>query len=115
MDLSFSIVILQHQIWKIKLRSLLDNQERLTLEEAGSHKSCQLGEWLYTTGMEKYGKDADMIELEEVHADFHNEVRRVVELKNQGKTQEAEIEYQKVLPLSTKVIDLLEKLESKIN
>ncbi len=113
--LDFSLAKLHHQLWKMKLRLFLDDQEKLSVEEAVSHRDCQLGQWIYSTGLRQYGSEAEMNKLEKVHADFHTEIKQVVNLKNQGKATEAEIEYQKIVPLSTQVIDLLEALNQKIN
>jgi methyl-accepting chemotaxis protein len=113
--LDFSLAKLHHQLWKMKLRLFLDDQEKLSVAEAISHKDCQLGQWIYSTGLKEYCGETEMNRLEKVHADFHSEIKQVVELKSQGKTAEAEIEYQKVVPLSTQVIDLLESLNKKIN
>lgn len=115
MILDFSLAKLHHQLWKMKLRLFLDNMEKVTVAEAVSHRDCQLGQWIYSTGQAEYGHEANMIKLERVHADFHTEIKQVVVLKNAGKVIEAEAEYQKVVPLSTQVIDLLELLNKKIN
>ncbi len=115
MILDFSLAKLHHQLWRMKLRLFLDGMEKVTVAEAVSHRECQLGQWIYSTGQADYGNEADMVKLERVHADFHNEIKQVVLLKNQGKTVEAEAEYQKIVPLSTQVIDLLEKLHQKVN
>ncbi len=113
--LDFSLAKLHHQLWKMKLRLFLDDLEKVTVAEAVSHRDCNLGKWIYSTGLERYSTEAEMHTLEKVHADFHAEVKQVVELKTQGKGAEAEAEYQKVVPLSTQVIDLLEALNQKIN
>jgi methyl-accepting chemotaxis protein len=114
MDLSFSLVKLQHQLWKVKLRSFLDGTEQISASEAGSHRDCDLGKWIYAEGLDKYGQETGMINLEKTHADFHSEVREVVELKARGKTDEAEAAYAKVRPLSDQVIDLIEQLEQRL-
>jgi len=113
--LDFSLAKLHHQLWKMRLRLFLDDMEKLTVAEAISHKDCQLGQWIYSEGQSNYGNESDMIKLEQVHADFHQEIRQVVQLKTDGKNTQAEAEYQKVVPLSDQVVDLLESLNQKIN
>ncbi len=113
--LDFSLAKLHHQLWRMKLRLFLDDQEKLTLAEAVSHTECELGKWIYSTGQAEYGTESEMVNLERVHAHLHREIREVVSLKNSGKTDEAEAEYQKIVPLSIEVLDFLEKMNQKVN
>ncbi len=113
--LDFSLAKLHHQLWKMRLRLFLDDMETLTVAEAVSHRDCQLGQWIYSTGQAEYGSESEMIKLEQVHADFHQEVRQVVQLKTEGQNSQAEAEYQKVVPLSDQVVDLLDSLNLKLN
>ncbi len=56
-----------------------------------------------------------MTSLESVHAQMHSVVERVVALQESGGDVEARAEYQKVLPLSQRVVALLEQLEKQVN
>ena len=115
MDLDFTKARLQHHSWRLRLRNYLDGDEEIGQDEAVSAYECSLGKWLYSDGLRKHGSWPEMMNLESVHAQMHNIVERVVRLKESGNDTEARLEYQKVLPLSQKVVWLLEQLEKQVN
>jgi methyl-accepting chemotaxis protein len=43
----FAFERIMHIAWKVSLRKFLDGKGSLTLEQAVSHKECDLGKWLY--------------------------------------------------------------------
>jgi len=100
-----------HLAWKSRLRSFLDGQEFLKPEQAVSHHHCDFGRWYYLTGMAEYSQHAVFKAIEPPHAELHRLIQRIVELRNQGEMEQAEREYAKVGPLSTKIVGLLEQLE----
>ena len=100
--------------WRIRLRSFLEGLSTLSEAEATSHKDCELGKWLYSQGLQKYGNAPSMRELEQAHAELHAIIRRVVDLKNAGDVGGAEWEYKGVRPISDKVMDLLTKVEKEV-
>jgi methyl-accepting chemotaxis protein len=108
--LEFSMAKLAHQQWKFRLRQFLDDQETMSSSEAVSHRDCDFGKWLYAEGLNQYGSTIpDINRLEKVHADMHQAVRQVVELKNAGNKGQAEEMYHRVVDLSKQVIDLLDR------
>jgi methyl-accepting chemotaxis protein len=103
-----------HLAWRTKLRDLLAGKAALTEEETGNHEKCRLGKWLYSEGMPKYGHMQEMKDLEKVHKQLHEATTKTVRLKNEGKTQEANEEFQRVHDYGEQVIDYLDKLEKKV-
>lgn len=102
-----------HLAWRIKLRDFLDGKGSLTLEQAVSHHDCALGKWYYSDGLEKYGEMSEMREVESPHAEMHLIIKNIILLKQQGNTGAAEVEFQKVKPLSSKIVHLLDIIELK--
>ncbi len=102
-----------HLAWKGKLRAYLDGKGSLTRDQAVSHKDCVLGKWYYSEGMQKYGSMAEMRQLEKPHEELHKLIRRIIELRESGKTAEAEQQYLKVEPLSRQIVQMLETIEQK--
>jgi methyl-accepting chemotaxis protein len=100
-----------HKAWKARLRSFLDGRESLTLNEAVSHKHCVLGKWYYSEGLEHYGSIQAMRDLEQPHEELHKLIRSIIEQKEQGQMQQAEQLYQKVGPLSERILQLLDTVE----
>ncbi len=104
-----------HLAWKGKLRSYLDGKGNLTRAQAVSHRECVLGKWYYGEGMQQYGNLAEMRQIEQPHAELHKLIREVIEMRESGKTAEAERAYAKVDPLSRQIVQMLDKIEQKIS
>jgi len=86
----------------------------LTVEEAGSHKECALGKWLYSTGLKDFRDVGEIVELEKTHAGFHALVRQIVTLAAAGNSAQAEQAFSDVKPTSEKIIELLTAAERKV-
>jgi two-component system chemotaxis sensor kinase CheA len=112
--LDFAVARTKHQQWLDRLRQFLDGKIALTVEEAGSHKDCALGKWLYSTGLKEYADIPEMSELEKIHAGFHALVKKIVTLKTDGHHAQAEQEFGDVNPTSGKIIELLTAVEKKV-
>ena len=54
--LDFASARSKHLLWKSRLRDFLDGKGTLTMNEAISHKDCALGKWLYSSGLQQFGK-----------------------------------------------------------
>lgn len=111
--LDFSQARFKHLNWKFRLRAFLDGKETITMEQAVSHRDCDLGKWLYSTGIEKYKQYAEMHELEKTHESLHSVIKRIVVLREKGEMDHAEAEFQKVEGISKTIIGFLDTLESK--
>jgi chemotaxis protein histidine kinase CheA len=112
--LDFATARSKHQQWFDRLRRFLDGKDMLTPEEAGSHKDCALGKWLYSTGLKEHGDLGELVELEKAHAGFHALVRKIVELVTAGRYAQAEQEFSELKPTSAKVVELLTAAERKV-
>ncbi len=104
-----------HFAWKTRLRSYLDGERSMTLNEAVSHKHCILGKWYYSEGLAKFGHIDEMKQLEVPHEELHKLIKEVINAKELGDIQKAESAYEKIPPLSTQIIDLLSAVERKLN
>jgi methyl-accepting chemotaxis protein len=65
--------------------------------------------------MSSYGTLPEMQELEKVHTELHEIVKRVVQLKQSGDNATAEKELTKLDPVSQKIFLLLVSIEKKID
>ena len=102
-----------HLSWKNRLRSYLDGQGTLTREQAVSHRDCAFGKWYYGEGLQNYGNLPEMKEIEQPHEELHQLIRRIVDAREAGKTDEAEELYRQVGPLSQRIVALIETIEDK--
>jgi chemotaxis protein histidine kinase CheA len=112
--LDFSQARVKHQHWLGRLREVLDNRTSLTAQQAGSHTECALGKWLYSIGLKNYADLAEIHLVETTHADFHAQVAKILGLKEQGHTAEAEQALRQLGSVSSKIIALLTELERKV-
>jgi methyl-accepting chemotaxis protein len=112
--MTFRTFKIKHRAWKTRLKDFLEGKGGLTEAQAVSHKDCDLGKWMYAEGMAQLGAIPEMKTLEKVHINLHDTVKRIVLLKNQGKTADAEAEYTKIEPISDEIVDLLTVVEKKV-
>jgi chemotaxis protein histidine kinase CheA len=112
-ELDFSLARQKHQQWLGRLRDFLDGKTSMTVDQAGSHKECAVGKWLYSTGLKEFGDIPEIQELEKTHAGFHALVRNIVTLKTTGRHAQAEQEFGDVKPTSAKIVDQLNVAEKK--
>ena len=103
-----------HRAWLGRLREVLDGRKTMTLEEAGSHRLCLLGKWIYSEGLRDFGDLAEVHSLEKVHERFHQLVREIVTLKNANEAAKAEERLQELTELSERVLDCLIKAEKRV-
>ncbi len=113
--LDFSAAKSAHLAWKARLRDFLDGKKSLTRNEAVSHHECVLGTWYYGQGLTRYGHIPGMREVEAPHAEMHQLIHQIINLKEAGKHQEAEAHYEKIAPLSQAIIGHLNQVEARIS
>jgi methyl-accepting chemotaxis protein len=114
-NLDFTRVKMAHRSWRLRLRSFLDGRENLDLKQLASHRDCELGKWIYAHAMSEYGHLHEIQALEKKHQGMHAMVRQVVELKQAGKTKEAEQEFTHVHAAAEEVVGLLSRVEKQVN
>ncbi len=86
----------------------------MTPEDAGSHEACALGKWIYATGLIEFSQFSDTHDLEESHRHFHEAVRQVLTLKQQGDAGQAARELVEVELGSERIMVLLTALEKRV-
>ena len=114
MNFDFMGAKLKHTKWKLRLRDFLDGKPGLTAAEATSHRDCELGRWLYADGLTKYGAVPGMRQLVSEHEKLHQTVKRIVELKDAGRTVEAEAEFGRIDGISKQLMELLTSVEAEV-
>jgi methyl-accepting chemotaxis protein len=103
-----------HLAWKGKLRAFLDGNASLDEKVAFSHHACGLGTWYDTLGKSQFGQMSEFKAIEQPHKELHDTIRKAVELKRGGDTAGAEVAYQRVEPISQRIIELIDQLERRI-
>ncbi len=104
-----------HMAWKTKLRGFLDGKSDLDKSAAFSHTECAFGKWYQSVGLNEFSQIPEISEINEPHKELHETIKRIVALKEQGNLESAEAEYQKVGPLSDRIVALLTRIEHQVN
>ena len=104
-----------HLTWKVKLRGFLDGRHALTVAEAVSDHECHFGQWYFGAGGKQFGQIAAMQEVRQPHAELHQLIRRIIDLKNGNKLAEAEREFSKVEPLSQRIVGLIDQIKQQVS
>ena len=111
---NFIDIRLKHVAWRTKLNEFLEGNRSMTEEEATSHKACDLGKWLYSSGIKKYGEMPEMQELEKVHIELHSTVKKIISLKQSGNIPAENEELHKLDKILRQIMFLLVDIEEKL-
>ncbi len=103
-----------HLAWVGRIRSYLDGKGDLTREQAVSHHDCVLGKWYYSEGLEKFGHIQEMKQVEPPHEALHKLIRDIIDLREQGKLEQAEMRFSELEPLSKTIVGLLGQIEDRV-
>jgi hypothetical protein len=110
----FSEIRLQHVAWRSKLNDFLEGKNGMSEKEATSHEACDVGRWIYSVGMKKYGEMPEMQELEKIHVELHSTVKKIIMLKQSGEIPDQEEELVKLDKILRKIMLLLVDIEEKL-
>jgi methyl-accepting chemotaxis protein len=110
----FTDIRLKHITWRVKLNDFLEGKPSMTEEQATSHEACDVGKWLYSVGMEKYGTMPEMQELEKIHVELHSAVKNIMFLKQSGNIFAKNEEVEKLDKILRKIMFLLVDIEQKL-
>ena len=79
-----------HAQWAVSLRmAIVQGGSEFTPEAVRSDKNCEFGKWFYGDFPAQFKKLPIYQEIKELHANFHKEAAKVLELALQKKREEA--------------------------
>ena len=110
----FTDIRLQHVTWRVKLNDFLEGKPSMTEEQATNHEACDVGKWLYSVGMKKYGTMPEMQELEKIHVELHLTVKNIMSLKQSQNISAVKEELEKLDIIKRKIMFLLADIEQKL-
>ncbi len=110
----FTDIRLKHISWRVKLNDFLEGKPGLTEEQATSHKACDVGKWLYSVGMKKYGSMPEIQELEKMHIKLHATVKNIISLKQVANIYAEKEELEKLDKILRQIMFLLVDIEQKL-
>jgi methyl-accepting chemotaxis protein len=110
---NYDLIVLMHRNWLIQLRAFLDGRKENLKATSEDHLKCDLGRWIYGDG-KRFQSSRNYSELEAQHKNFHAEAGAIIRAKTEGKKEEAEQMYQKLMDDYRKVVALLDKLKQEV-
>ena len=112
--LDFTIAKMKHQMWKRKLTQFISQDIPIDEKELVSERDCQLGQWLYSQGMDKYKELMDINTLERVHKQLHELTFSIVNDKKENNMPAAKEGLTQLSHISDEIVSILDRLEAKI-
>jgi chemotaxis protein histidine kinase CheA len=111
--LDFAASRSNHRRWLHTLQQVLDGKLTMRADQADSHQQGALGVWLYSVALKECGANIDIRALEETHRNFHDLVRGVLALKEQGDLARAVQELARVEQALEKMMQMLAAVEKR--
>ena len=103
-----------HRQWRVKVRAYINDVDiAFDRNTASDGSKCALGKWIYGHGTD-YASLASYQALEKGHAQLHAFIGRILDMKDVGDIETANIEMGKLEAESAKIIDLIDALEKDI-
>ena len=108
-DLDVNSARLAHLRWELALEALLEGKgEHRSLQ---GHEDCELGHWIYGTGLARYGKHNSVWQLKSAHKRFHHIAEETVVAHAAGAHDRAKETMSTLRRLSGEILYLLTSLE----
>ncbi len=106
-------IIMQHILWLIKVRSMLDDRLELDADKVTDHHSCELGRWIMSPGFDKHRNGNDGLKLESIHEKLHSEIKNIIESRNSISRERLEEMFTSLLEISNEVVELLVRINTE--
>ena len=100
-------IVVQHLLWVIKARAVIDGTFNIESENLIDHHSCELGKWIDLNNNRKIAQSEKFDLMINEHERLHKRVNKIINAINEMEPEEREKEYEEVLNSSKIVIDSL--------
>jgi Methyl-accepting chemotaxis protein len=97
-------VIMQHLLWIIKVRGVLDGRLKLDGAVLGDHTSCRLGKWIAGPETNAFREDARFKQLISDHENMHALVREIITSSKTMEKKVLEQKFDELLDYSSEII-----------
>nr|BCX00914.1 MAG: hypothetical protein KatS3mg041_0960 [Bacteroidota bacterium] len=108
--LLITIAKADHVIWVQRVNDALLGKISIQGSELTDHRSCRLGKWYYSRGMELLGHHPAFRAFEALHAEVHRTGREIVDAINRGNHEEALQKARRLNELREEVLERLTQL-----
>ena len=114
-NLSVVKVIIQHLLWLIKARAIIDGTLKVSASEITDHHSCELGQWIDKSAPDRIKKLPYFSTMTDNHEKLHSLVKTITETVRSSTFEETEEKYKDLLKLSEQVIDDLNRIQMELD
>jgi hypothetical protein len=112
-NLDVNIARIIHLKWEEQLEALISGRKTGDIC-LSSHEDCDLGVWIYSSGLQKYAQRPEIWALKDVHKAFHQQALGVTQAVAAGDKAQAEEAMGQVRGLSKEIIYQLTQMELAI-
>lgn len=105
--LFISNLMVAHVNWMGMARSILDGKQDENNINIVDDKQCRLGKWIYSRAEEYIGDSIKYNKLKAQHGRLHESIKDIINLKNEGKISDAEIEFRNLTNLSEEIVQII--------
>lgn len=72
-QIDWEVIKMQHITWRMRFRSMLNSGSgKLEEIQVKDHTQCDMGKWMHSTGIARYGEDPAFKILLDRHKEFHD-------------------------------------------
>lgn len=72
-QIDWEVIKMQHITWRMRFRSMLNSGSgKLEEIQVKDHTQCDMGKWMHSTGIKRYGDDPAFKILLDRHKEFHD-------------------------------------------
>jgi methyl-accepting chemotaxis protein len=107
-------IIIQHLLWIIKVRGVLDGKLNIDAAVLGDHTSCQLGKWIAGKDADRFRGTGSFTELVSDHEKMHTLMRDIILSSKSLDQKELEDKFNKLLDYSSGIITAITKLNEQL-
>jgi methyl-accepting chemotaxis protein len=110
-SLDFPAAIAAHRAWSSRIADYLNGLEPIHREDVASHRECELGRWLYGSGLVTYGHLPQIDTMERDHKSLHAQILEVIDAHDAGDRDAEQRARHELEALSENVVADLESLQ----
>jgi methyl-accepting chemotaxis protein len=107
-------IIIQHLLWIIKVRGVLDGKIDISVAVLGDHTSCQLGKWIAGKDADKFRSTGKFLQMVSDHEKMHALVRDIIVSSKSLDQKELENKFNELLEYSSNIITAITKLDEQL-
>lgn len=104
-----------HFSWQGRIESYLQGHSQLSTDDIPEHTECCFGQWYYSNDSIYLRDEPIFISVEAPHRQLHEKLKQIVELKQQGKDDEARMAAFELKEISEQVVDAIEEIAIKLD